>query len=43
MYENNSRDSSKFKGCSTLQLLCSLTGMKPVISYYSYTNRYLQG
>jgi hypothetical protein len=40
MYKNNSRSSSKFKGCSPLQLLCSLTGMKPANGYYSYTNRY---
>ena len=40
MYKNNSRDSSNFKGCSPLQLSCILTGMKPAIGYYSYTNRY---
>ena len=39
MYKNNSRDSSKFKACSPLQLSCNLTGMKPVIGYNSYTNR----
>ncbi len=38
MYKNNSRFSSKFKGCSPLQLSCNLTGMKPAIGYYSYTN-----
>lgn len=43
MYKNNSRDSSKFKGCSPLQFLCNLTEMKPAIGYYSYTNRYGQG
>jgi hypothetical protein len=42
MYKNNSRDSSKFKGCSPLQLLCNLTGMKHAVGYYSYTNRYPQ-
>ena len=26
MYKNNSRFISKFKGCSSLQFLCSLTG-----------------
>jgi len=40
MYKNNSRDSSKFKGCSSLQLLCNLTVMKPAIGYYSYTYRW---
>ncbi len=33
MYKNNSRDSSKFKGCSPLQLSCNLKGMKPAIGY----------
>lgn len=40
IYKNNSRNSSKFKGCSPLQLLCNLTGMKPANSYYSNTKRY---
>ncbi len=39
MYKNNSRDSSKLKGCSPLQLFCNLKGMKPAIGYYSYTER----
>ena len=39
MYKNNSRSSSKFNGCSPLQLSCNLTGMKPANGYYSYTNR----
>lgn len=39
MYKNNSRDSSKFKGCSPLQLFCNMTGIKPENGYYSYTNR----
>ena len=39
MYKNNSRDSSKFKGCSPLQLFCYLTGKYHAIGYYSYTNR----
>jgi len=42
MYKNNSQFSSKFKGCSPLQLSCNLTGMKPAIGYYSYTNRCVQ-
>ena len=42
MYKNNSRDSSKFKGCSPLQLLCNLTDLKPATGYYSYTKRYGQ-
>jgi hypothetical protein len=42
MYKNNSRDSSKFNGCSPLQLLYNLTGMKPAIGYYSYTKRWQQ-
>ena len=40
MYKNNSRDSSDFKGCSPLQLLCDLTVKCHAIGYYSYTNRY---
>lgn len=40
MYKNNSRLSSKFKGCSPLQLSCNLTGLKPAIGYYFYTKRY---
>lgn len=39
MYKNNSQNSSKIKGCSPLQISCNLTGMKPVIGYYSYTKR----
>ena len=39
MYKNNSRNSSDFKDCEPLQLSCNLTGMKPAIGYYSYTNR----
>ncbi len=42
MYKNNSRFSSKFEGCSPLQLLYNLAGMKPANGYYSYTNRYLR-
>lgn len=39
MYKNNSRDNSKFKGYSPLQLSCNLTGKCHAIGYYSYTNR----
>jgi hypothetical protein len=39
-YKNNSRDSSRFKGCNPLQLFCNLTGKCHAIGYYSYTNRY---
>lgn len=42
MYKNNSGFSSKFKGCSPLQLFCNLTLTKPAIGYYSYTNRWQQ-
>jgi hypothetical protein len=37
MHKNNSQNSSKFKGCSPLQLSCNLTGKKPAIGYFSYT------
>jgi len=40
MYKNNSRNSSKFKGCSPLQLLYNLIGKCHAIGYYSYTNRW---
>jgi len=53
LYKNNSRFSSKLKGCSprlrrgfggqALQLPCNLTGMKSAIGYYSYTIRYVVG
>lgn len=39
MYRNNSRDISKFKGCSLLQLSCNLTGKYHAVGYYSYTKR----
>jgi len=42
MYKNNSRFSSNSEGCSPLQPMCNLTGMKTAIGYYSYTNRYGQ-
>jgi hypothetical protein len=38
--KNNSRDSSKFKGCSPLQLLNGLIVLKPAIAYFAYTYRY---
>ncbi len=38
MYKNNSRFSSKLKGCSPLKPLCNLTENKPAIGYYSYTH-----
>jgi hypothetical protein len=40
MYKNNSRDVSKFKGCSPLQLSYNLIGLKSEIGYYSYTYRW---
>ena len=40
MYKNNSRNSSKFKGCSPLQVSYSLIRKYHAIGYYSYTNRY---
>jgi len=40
MYKNNSRDCSKFKGCSPLQLSCNLTGKWLGIGYSFYTKRY---
>lgn len=39
MYKNTSRDSSKFKDYSPLQLSCNLIGMLSAIGYYSYTQR----
>lgn len=33
MYKNNSRDSSKFKGCGSLQFLCNLMGNRLVIPH----------
>jgi len=42
LYKNNSRDTSKFKGFSLLQLYYYLTGKCQAIGYYSYTNRCLQ-
>jgi len=42
MYKNNSRDSSKFKGCCPLQFSCNLTRKYHAVGYYSYTNRSTQ-
>lgn len=39
MYKNNSRFSSKFKGCSPLVFSCNLTGKYHAVDYYSYTKR----
>lgn len=36
IYKNNSLDSSKLKGCNPQQISCNLTGMKPVLGYYSF-------
>jgi hypothetical protein len=40
MYKNNSRDCSKFNGCSPLQFSCNLTGKCYAVGYYSYTKRW---
>jgi len=42
MYIQNRRESSNFNGCSPLQLLNGLIGLKPAIAYFAYTNRYGQ-
>jgi len=39
MYKNNSRDSSKFKGCSPLQFYYNLKDLSLTFGYYSYTHR----
>jgi ribosome biogenesis GTPase len=39
MIKNNSRDSSKFKGCSPLQFHCKLKVNCSAVGYYSYTYR----
>jgi len=39
MYIANRRDSSKFNGCSPLQLHLGLIGLKPAIAYLPYTYR----
>ena len=40
MYKNNSRNSSKFKCCSPLQLSCKLKDLSFAVGYYSYTSRW---
>lgn len=40
MYIKNSRDSSKFRGCSPLQLHRKLKDLSSAVGYYSYTHRY---
>ncbi len=40
MYMQNRRDSSKFNGCSPLQLCNGLISLKPAIAYFVYTERY---
>jgi len=42
MYIQNRRNSSKFNGCSPLQLHLSLISLKPEIAYFAYTKRWLQ-
>lgn len=39
MYIQNRRNSSKFNGCSSLQLLNGLIALKPAIAYFAYTKR----
>ena len=39
MYIANRRDSSKFNGCSPLQLHLGLKGMEHAITYLPYTQR----
>ena len=36
MYIQNRRNSSKFKGCSPLQLCNGLISLKPAIAYFAY-------
>ena len=42
MYIQNRRNSSKFNGCSSLQLHLGLISLKPAIAYFAYTKRYQQ-
>lgn len=42
MYIQNRRDSSKFNGCSPLQLRNGLTSLKPANAYFAYTKRWVQ-
>jgi hypothetical protein len=39
IYKSNSRDSSKFKGYSSLQLYRKLKDLSTAIAYFSYTKR----
>lgn len=41
MYIQNRRKSSKFNGCSSLQLHLGLISLKPAIAYFAYTKRCL--
>ena len=38
MYKNNSRESSKLKGCSPLQLYRKMKDLSSAVGYYSYIN-----
>ncbi len=40
MYIQNRRESSIFKGCNPLHILCSLIANCPLIAFFAYTNRY---
>jgi hypothetical protein len=40
MYIANRRDSSKFNGCSPLQIHNGLIGLKSAIAYLPYTQRW---
>ena len=42
MYIANRRNSSKFSGCSPLQIHLGLIGLKPAIAYLPYTHRCMQ-
>ena len=42
MYIQNRRNSSKFKGCSPLKLLCNLKGNRPQSATFHTANRYIQ-
>ena len=39
MYIQNRRNSSKFNGCSPLQLHSGLISLKSAIAYFAYTKR----
>ena len=39
MYIQNRRNSSKFNGCSPLQLCNGLISLKPANAYFAYTKR----